>query len=60
MSESKFDITKARNCYAKGIDYCVTSIGRKWTLVDCFGNFPLFDTKRDAYEMASNVVIMDK
>ena len=50
------DIEKAKIFWAHGIDWCVMKVGKKWRLMDCFGNFPLFNTKKSAYEAAESFI----
>lgn len=47
----------AINNWTRGIDWCVRKVGKKWALLDCFGNFPLFKTKKEAYEYATRFVL---
>lgn len=58
--KSGYDRDKASAFWARGIDWCVRKVGNKWALLDCFGNFPLFKTKKAAYEMATAFVLMPK
>lgn len=47
----------ARELWARGIDWCVFKIGRKWRCADCFG-FPVhFTTKKAAYDAATAFVL---
>ena len=48
----------AENFWMRGVDYCVRKCGKKWSLVDCFGNFPLFNTKKAAYEAATAYIML--
>ncbi len=52
------DVQKATNFWCRGIDWCVCKVGKKWALLDCFGNFPLFTTKKAAYEAATAFVML--
>ena len=49
---------QAINFWMRGIDWCVAKCGKKWVLLDCFGNFPLFNTKKAAYEAATAFVML--
>ena len=40
----------------RGIDWCVEKIGSRWTPQRCFGNFPLYRTKREAGEMVDDLI----
>lgn len=60
MSKEEQRINKAMNTWAKGIDYCVTKVGSKWTPIECFGNFPLFNTKKEAYDAVESFVFMPR
>ena len=43
--------------WAMGIDYCVFKCGKKWKTAKCFGNFPLFKTKKEAYKTITDLVL---
>jgi len=45
--------------WARGIDWCVEKIGRKWAVQACFGNFPLFKTKTAAYNTVSALILAE-
>ena len=49
-----------RNRWARGIDWCVGKVGRKWQVIDCFGRgWPLFKTKTAAHDAVSNLVVAE-
>ena len=52
------NVMQATNRWTQGIDYCVFKLGKHWRLADCFGNFPLFKTKKAAYEAATAFVML--
>lgn len=54
MKTSDYKI--AFNFWIRGIDWCVMKVGKKWALLDCFGEFPLFATKKAAYEAADKFI----
>ena len=56
--EDEMNANMATNFWMRGIDWCVVRCGRKWRLLDCFGNFPLFNTKKAAYEAATAFVML--
>lgn len=48
------------NTWAKGIDWIVGKVGRKWEIYGRLGQgFPLFTTKRAAYDAATALVIAE-
>ena len=59
MSETTgYNRDKAATLWTRGSDYCVKKIGKKWALMDCFGNFPLFPTKKAACKAADAFVLL--
>ena len=44
------------NRWAHGIDWCVSKVGKKWLASEAFGRFPLFKTKKAAYEAVTTLV----
>lgn len=52
LSDSEWNIL--RNRWSRGIDWNVEKIGRKWNIH--FGGFPLFKTKKAAYEAGANLI----
>jgi hypothetical protein len=60
MEASKVNLNMAQNFWERGSDWCVRKVGKKWALLDCFGNFPLFKTKKEAYEMATNFILLER
>ncbi len=58
MDKKACDRQMATNLWMRGIDWCVRKVGKRWALVDCFGNFPLFNTKKAAYETATAFVML--
>lgn len=55
--ESKRDYRMANNLWCRGANYYVFKIGSMWRLADCFGNFPLYKTKKEALEMANRFIL---
>jgi hypothetical protein len=46
--------------WSRGIDWCVYKLGRKWVICCVFGgNWPLYKTKREAYEAVTNLVLIE-
>lgn len=43
--------------WAKGIDWCVEKIGTKWCPLEVFGNFPLYNTKKAAFEAVEKLIL---
>jgi hypothetical protein len=57
LSSDDWQILRGR--WARGIDWVVSKVGRRWALSESFGNFPLFKTKSAAYEAASNLILAE-
>ena len=57
MERTEKQIRFIRNNWSKGVDYCVIKQGKKWMVFDFFGNFPLFKTKKEAYQAVTNLVM---
>jgi hypothetical protein len=48
------------NTWARGVDHYVFKVGRRgWRILDTFGNFPIFKTKKAAEEAASNLLLAE-
>ena len=47
------------NRHARGIDWVVRKLGRRWAILECYGNFPLFATKDAAYDAVTNLVLAE-
>ena len=47
------------NQWARGIDWCVSKVGRRWNVSEAFGNFPLFKTKSAAYKAVTTLVLWE-
>jgi hypothetical protein len=45
--------------WARGIDWIVYKVGKKWALIDDFGRFPLFTTKKAAYEAGTKLILAE-
>lgn len=46
------------NRWSRGIDWCVTKVGRKWEILSHELNYPeTFKTKREAYERVTMIVL---
>lgn len=56
---SKRNVEKAKMFWIRGIDWCVVKCGKNWRLLDCFGDFPLFKTKKAAYESATAFCLLN-
>lgn len=56
---SDHDWNVLRHRAARGIDWTVEKIGRKWAVQSCFGNFPMYRTKREAGEVAGNLILAE-
>ncbi len=50
---------KAIGFWTRGSDYYVKKVHNQWALLDCFGNFPLFKTKKEACKAADTFILMD-
>jgi hypothetical protein len=58
-SLSEHDWQILRNRWARGINWFVCKLGRKWTLTSDFGSFPLFTTKTAAYEAGTALILAE-
>ncbi len=47
----------ARNCWSRGIDWCVFKDGRKWRTAEYFGFTAPFKTKTAAYDACTDKVL---
>lgn len=47
------------NGWSRGIDWNVSKLGRHWVLPEAFGKFPLFRTKREAYDAGDALIIAE-
>lgn len=57
---SEHDWSVLRNTVARGVDYFVGKLGRRWQIIlPAFSTFPLYRTKTAAYEACSNLVIAE-
>jgi hypothetical protein len=54
LTDSEWHQLKSQ--WARGIDWCVRKLGKKWTASEAFGNFPLYRTKREAYDAVTTLV----
>jgi hypothetical protein len=52
--------SQVSNRWARGIDWCVTKLGRHWVIGETFGTgWPLFRTKASAYEAVTALVLTE-
>lgn len=56
---SNHDWQILHNRWARGIDWVVSKVGGGWMLSESFGNFPLFKTKKAAYEAGTNLILAE-
>jgi hypothetical protein len=57
---SEHDWQIIRNRWARGVDWVVSKCGKKWQIMGDLGKgFPLFKTKKEAYEAATNLLLME-
>ena len=57
LSEHDWQILS--NTWARGVDWYVQKIGRKWAPIEIFGAFPLFKTKREAEAAATTLLLWE-
>ena len=55
--ESKRDYRMANNLWCTGATSYVCKIGSRWRRANCFGNFPLYKTKKEAIEVANRFIL---
>ena len=57
MEKNKGNYEMASNLWCRGVDWYVFKVGNMWRLADCFGNFPLYKTKKEAAEVARRYIM---
>ena len=57
LNEHDWMILSSR--WGRGIDWYVHKIGSQWAIIDAFGHWPLFKTKRAAGEAADNLLLAE-
>lgn len=58
LNEDPTNYRDACNRWARGQDWFIVKAGKRgWMLAPCFGNFPIFKTKKAAYEAGTNLVL---
>lgn len=58
LNEDRAKYLEANNLWSRGQDWFVFKVGKRgWMLAPCFGSFPIFKTKKAAYETGTNLVL---
>ena len=58
LNDDPVRLRDAQNLFHRGISWMVRKVGRQWELAPCFGLFPLFKTKKAAYDAGVNLVLI--
>ncbi len=57
LSEHEWRILQST--WARGEDYWIYKVGKKWALIDAFGGFPLFKTKTAAHDAGTKLILAE-
>lgn len=57
MTRDRWTILHHR--WARGIDWYVHKVGTRWAILEAFGRFPHFRTKRAAGEVADALILAE-
>jgi hypothetical protein len=56
---SEHDWSILSNRWARGIDWNIEKLGKKWHILGDTGGFPLFKTKSAAYDALTNLILAE-